>query len=172
MGWLGCNELTLPVWARIYFVQTRSITVRPVDALAPCLALPGHEQLMINLYELRLTHWGQDKMANISQTISKFKCIKLEWRSVSAKYVSLPMDYIASSDKSDKWLTFHYRISHTLKYIWISINITLKFVPKGQINNIPALVQIMAWRRPGDKPLSEAMMVRLLTHIYVSFSLN
>ena len=29
----------------------------------------------------------------------------------------------------------------------------------GQINNVLALAQIMAWRRPGDKPLSEAMMV-------------
>ena len=47
----------------------------------------------------------------------------------------------------------------------ISINISLTFVPKGLINNIPALVQIMAWRRPGDKPLSEPMMVNLLTHI-------
>ena len=37
--------------------------------------------------------------------------------------------------------------------VWISIDILLKFVPKGPINNIPALVQIMAWRRPGDKPL-------------------
>ena len=36
--------------------------------------------------------------------------------------------------------------------IWISIGISLKFVPKGPINNIPALVQIMAWRLPGDKP--------------------
>ena len=45
---------------------------------------------------------------------------------------------------------------------------TLKFVPKGPINNIPALVQIMAWRRPGDKPLSEPMIVRLLTHICVT----
>ena len=33
---------------------------------------------------------------------------------------------------------------------------------------IPALVQIMAWRRPGDKPLSEPMMVSLLTHICVT----
>ena len=32
----------------------------------------------------------------------------------------------------------------------ISIKISLKFVPKGPINNIPALVQMMAWRRPGD----------------------
>ena len=50
----------------------------------------------------------------------------------------------------------------------ISINISLKFVPKGLINNILALVQIMAWRRPGDKPLSEPMIVNLLTHICVT----
>ena len=40
----------------------------------------------------------------------------------------------------------------------ISIEISLKFVAKGPISNIPALVQIMAWRRPGDKPLSEPML--------------
>ena len=51
--------------------------------------------------------------------------------------------------------------------VWISIKISLKFVPKGQIDNIPALVQIMAWHRPGDKPLSEPMMVSLLTHICI-----
>ena len=51
---------------------------------------------------------------------------------------------------------------------WISINISLKFVLKGQINNIQALVQTMAWRRPGDKPLSEPMLVILLMHICVT----
>ena len=50
----------------------------------------------------------------------------------------------------------------------ISIKISLKFVPKGPINNNPALVQIMAWRRPGDKPLSESLLVRLPTHICVT----
>ena len=50
----------------------------------------------------------------------------------------------------------------------ILIKISLKFVHKGPINNTPALVQIMAWRRPGDKPLSEPMMVSLLTHICVT----
>ena len=49
------------------------------------------------------------------------------------------------------------------KNVEISIKISLKFVPKGRINNISALVQVMAWRRPGDKPLSEPMVVRLLT---------
>ena len=52
--------------------------------------------------------------------------------------------------------------------LWIPIEISLKFVPRGSINNIPALVQIMAWRRSGDKPLSEPMMVSLPTHICVT----
>ena len=51
---------------------------------------------------------------------------------------------------------------------WIPIEISPKFVPKGPINNIPALVQIMALRRRGDKPLSEPMMVSFLTHICVT----
>ena len=55
---------------------------------------------------------------------------------------------------------------------WISLKITLKFVPKVRINNIPALVQIMAWRRPGDKPLSEPMMVLVYWRIYASLGLN
>ena len=49
-----------------------------------------------------------------------------------------------------------------------SIKISLKSVPIGTINNIPALVQIMDWRLPGDKLLSEPMMVKLLTHICVT----
>ena len=44
------------------------------------------------------------------------------------------------------------------------IKISLKVIPRGSINNIQALVQIMAWRRSGIKPLSEAMLVSLLTH--------
>ena len=52
--------------------------------------------------------------------------------------------------------------------IKISIKVTLKFVPKGPINKSPSLVPIMAWRRPGDKPLSEPMMISLLTHICVT----
>ena len=52
--------------------------------------------------------------------------------------------------------------------VWILNEISLRFVPKGQINDIPASVQIMAWCWPGNKPLSETMMVSLLTHISVT----
>ena len=52
--------------------------------------------------------------------------------------------------------------------IRISTKNSLKFVPKGLINNTPALVLIIAWRWPGNKPLSEPMLVRSLTHICVT----
>ena len=54
------------------------------------------------------------------------------------------------------------------KNIQILIKISLNFVPKGSINDIPSLVQIMVWRRPSDKPLSEPIMVSLLTHLCVT----
>ena len=47
----------------------------------------------------------------------------------------------------------------------ILIKFSLKFAPKGPIDNNPALVQIMAWRRIGDKPLSEPILTDSLTHI-------
>ena len=56
-----------------------------------------------------------------------------------------------------KWISLN-------ENVWNSLKISLKFVPEVRISNIPALIQIMAWRRPGDKPLSEPMMVNLLTH--------
>ena len=67
------------------------------------------------------------------------------------------------ADEIFKWIFLN-------ENVWISINISLKFVPRGPINNIPTLVQVMVWRPPGDKPLSEPMLVRLPTHICVTRS--
>ena len=53
----------------------------------------------------------------------------------------------------------------------ILIQISLKFVPKDSVNNKLALVQIRAWHRRGNKPLSEPMMV-WWTDSYASLSLN
>ena len=52
--------------------------------------------------------------------------------------------------------------------LWISLQISPKFVLNVRINNIPALVRIMAWRRLGDKPLSEPMIGNSLTHLCVT----
>ena len=50
----------------------------------------------------------------------------------------------------------------------ILMKISLKYVRNGPIDNYPTLVQIIAWRRPGEKPLSQPMMDSLLMHICVT----
>ena len=60
-------------------------------------------------------------------------------------------------------------LSNAFLLMKISIKISLKFVPKGPINNIQVLVQVMAWRQPGDKPLTEPMVVKLLMHTCVTW---
>ena len=42
----------------------------------------------------------------------------------------------------------------------LSIQISLKYVPRSPIYNKPALVQVMAWRRTGNKPLPDPMMTQ------------
>ena len=48
----------------------------------------------------------------------------------------------------------------------ILFQISLKFVPKGHIDNKLALVKKMAQHRTGNKPLPEAML-SLLTNAYI-----
>ena len=50
----------------------------------------------------------------------------------------------------------------------VLVKFSLKYVRKGPIDNNPALVQIMAWRLSGGKPLSEPMMISLPTYICVT----
>ena len=52
-----------------------------------------------------------------------------------------------------------------------SIQVSLQYVPKGPNNNIPALVQIMAWRRPGDSHYLNQWWL-IYWCIYASFGLN
>ena len=42
--------------------------------------------------------------------------------------------------------------------VWITIHISLTYILKGSVYNNSALVQTMAWRRTGDKPLSQPMV--------------
>ena len=51
------------------------------------------------------------------------------------------------------------------------VQISLKFVPKGQINDKPALIQIMAWHRTGDRTLYVPIIITIiitLMHICVT----
>ena len=44
----------------------------------------------------------------------------------------------------------------------ISIQISLKYVPRSPINNEPALVQVMAWRQTSHKPLPGPVMTQFI----------
>ena len=85
--------------------------------------------------DFMLTHWGRDKMDTTSQT------------TCSSAFSSMKM--------YECWLKFHWSF-------FLRFQLTISKVP---INNIKALVQIMAWCRPGDKPLSDPMLVSLPTHL-------
>ena len=82
-------------------------------------------------------------------------------------HTNAPLKHIEAETKCRHFPDYILKCISLYENVWIS-SISLKFVPKCLINNIPALVQIMAWRRQGDRPLSEPMMVRLRTHIYVT----
>ena len=111
----------------------------------------------VNLHSEELLHcyWGN-------------RILAIKWEMLS---ISNPMPHIMHIEAETNGRHFADDIFKCILFnenVWISIQISLKFVPKGPINNIPALVQIMACRLDGVKPLSEPMMVRLSTHICVT----
>ena len=64
------------------------------------------------------------------------------------------------------WLNDQHFADDIFRCIYVCVNfdilikISPKFVPKGPTDNNPALIQIMAWCRIGDKPLSALMPTR------------
>ena len=64
----------------------------------------------------------------------------------------------------------HYQddIFKPMHEFWLKLHWSI--FPEDPINNIPALAQIMAWHQPGNEPLSETMMVRLTTHICLTYN--
>ena len=79
--------------------------------------------------------------------------IILDDRAVPAE-VLLALQHI---EVETKWPR-HFQMDFFLnENVWLSVRNQLMYVPKIPIDNNPALVWIMAWHRPGDKPLSEPM---------------
>ena len=50
--------------------------------------------------------------------------------------------------------------------VWISITISLKFVPRGPIDYKSAICQVMAWHKTDEKPLPESMLTQF-TDAYI-----
>ena len=61
---------------------------------------------------------------------------------------------------ADIWADDNFRCIFLNENDKIPIRISLKFVPRRPIDITPALVQVMAWRRTGDKPLPGTMLTQ------------
>ena len=74
-------------------------------------------------------------------------------------YTYLGLYHLFALFDTDCW---NYRIENGRNYFpqwkFARLQISVKFILMGTITIEPALIQIMAWRRTGDKPLSEPML--------------
>ena len=92
--------------------------------------------------------------------MGKFTWWRLGFINCSAFLTHLPLNKMAATFAND-----------IFKCIFMdekSIRISLKFVPKGPIDNKAALVQVMAWRQTCDNPLPELLLIQL-TDAYMRY---
>ena len=68
---------------------------------------------------------------------------------------SSPLDKMATISQTTIWNAFLW-----IKSFCILFRISLNVVSKGPIDNKGALVQVMAWRWIGNKPLPELMLIQ------------
>ena len=149
-----------------------------------CYGIPVHKKLhwlLENMFRLttkkslmvRITGclWGQgpfDYMSVLVQVMSSYKLPVL----LNDAYICVArLEWVNSSSPGQNGCQFAddiFKFIYVIEEVCILIKISLNFVPMGPIDSKPALVQIMAWHRPGDKPLSEPMVVRLPTHICIT----
>ena len=110
--------------------------------------------------------WNRGARRSLHNTYQIFlaPCIRCtDYLCDSSCLTHLPLDKMAAIFQTTSSNAFSW-----MKMYEFRVKISIKFVPKGPINNIPALLQIMAWRRTDNKPLSEPLIVSILAHISVT----
>ena len=107
-------------------------------------------------------------LCNIANSARPYPSTLLTSKSGMIFIRSLPINTLRPRQNGRQFPDDIFKCIFLDKNIWNLIKILLKFVPKVPVNNIPALVQIMAWHRQGDKPLSEPLLVSLLMHTCVT----
>ena len=163
MGWFQTGAKPLPRLMLIKLHDAISWHHRTwstlVQVMAWCLTAPSHYLnqcwLIISEFSWHLLSSGQFHR----------KCSKKSFLDVSLKIINW---LISPWTKWPPSSGRHFQM-HFLEWKCINFDYYLtEICSQGPNQQIPALVQIMAWRLPGNKPLSEPMMVSFLTHICVT----
>ena len=121
---------------------------------------------MIDLYQLNLIQYKLN-IDDCQGWFHIFGLIRPVWYCSRSKQLLIteyersydhPLTHWGRDEMNNISQTTFSNVFSSMKMFEFRFKISLMFVPKGPINNIPALLQIMAWRRWGDKPLSEPML--------------
>ena len=129
-----------------------AVTYANDDGVLQCMASPCQEEFNLLICCLIwIVYWHREVISNWKET----SCLPLVWLGFNTLRLR----------QSGQHFTYNiFKCIFFNENVWIPITISLKFVPRGPITNITALVQIMAWRCPGDKPL----VFSLPTHIWIT----
>ena len=102
------------------------------------------------------------------EMISEFMENCITWNSHTQSLISCGMNSKNTLRLTQKVHHFADNIFQCIflnENVWILLKISLKVIPKVPINNFPTFIQMMAWHQASNKPLSEPMMLSLLTHM-------
>ena len=163
---LGLNVVTYWPLVKPHDI-TDMVNIASGNGLVPGGTEPLPQIMLIYRVPLAL-NWEQKfywKYLNVKQ-LNEFKIYKLRITAISS--IGWWFNTLRLRPNGPHFADDIFKCIFLNENVLIPIKISMKFVPKGPINNIPALVQIMAWRRPCAKPLSGPMMVCLLTHLCVA----
>ena len=101
---------------------------------------------------------------SIDPTMTKLTSPHLnKWGQMNAFWVVV---YLSHWDRDN--LTTISQTIFSNAFCWMIIQISLKFIPKGPIDNMPALIQILAWRRMATSHYLNQWWPSLLTHVCVT----
>ena len=119
-------------------------------------------KLYINAYKLTLTYlrtkiWSYVQIIQFSVYIQNYVIMN---KRTSILRVSL-RQYKFPTNTLRPFCRWHFQMHFLNKSYFISIKISLKFVPKGWTDNKSALVQVMACCQIRSKPLPEPMLTKI-----------
>ena len=109
---------------------------------------------------------GETSHCLVNRTLQGSILVMIDARACPRKVTHFTLNTLQAKQNGCRFAADIFKLIFMNESISISIQISLKYLPKGQINNYPALVLIMTCRLIGDKPLSEPMMAEF-TDAYI-----
>ena len=123
-------------------------------------------QIKCNLIESStrksVMHWNNKNYGYVPPTSFQSKICDLAVKQQSPSQMQSILTHLPPGQNSRHFRRRHFKCIFLYKNDRIPIWISMKFVPRCPIDNITAFVQLMAWRRPGDKPITEPMLTHFI----------